>query len=307
MSRIHEALKKAEQERASREALSEQVDVGRTGPSSKELMSTILELDGRKPSASSDAMSKVEGPLNFEFLAKRCSRLDWRIDPEMTVFESGENGSEGAERFRTLRSRLFQIASTRTLRRVLITSSVPAEGKSFIAANLAHSLACRRDSRVLLVDGDLRASRLHSALGAPRAPGLTNYLRGEVDEFAVIQVDKRNNLAFLPSGDAVADASELILGERMKQLLDLVTPAFDWVILDSPPALAVHDASLFADLCDGLLFVVKAGETSYENALKASSEFREKKLLGVVLNQIEKRDMHAGNSDYAYEYGRARK
>jgi capsular exopolysaccharide synthesis family protein len=184
----------------------------------------------------------------------------------------------------------------------LITSSVPAEGKSFVAANLAQSLARQPKSRVLLIDADLRISQLHYLLGAPNKPGLTDYLRGETDEISIIQMDTKQGFSFIPAGDGVADPSELILGGRMKKLLDLVTPAFNWVILDSPPALAVHDASVLADLCDGVLFVVKAGETTYENAVKASAEFRQKNLLGVVLNQVDKNDFY-GTYHYSSAYG----
>ena len=85
----------------------------------------------------------------------------------------------------------------------------------------------------------------------------------------------------------------------MKKLLDLVTPIFDWIILDSPPALAVHDASSLADLCDGVLFVVKAGETNHQLAEKASAEFLKKNLLGVVLNSAE---IDASYGDYYSGY-----
>jgi capsular exopolysaccharide synthesis family protein len=145
---------------------------------------------------------------------------------------------------------------------------------------------------VLLIDADLRLSRLDKVIGAPNKPGLTDYLRGEKDEFSVIQLDAQKGFAFIPAGDAVPDASELILAGRMKKLLDLVTPVFNWVILDSPPTLAVHDASLLADLCDGVVLVVKAGKTNHEDAVKTSQEFRQKNLLGVVLNQAEKRDFY---------------
>src|SRR6266702_3450907 len=130
--------------------------------------------------------------------------------------------------------------------------------------------------------------RLDQLFGAPSGPGLADYLRGEADEFGVIQNGLEGNLCFIPGGSDVSNPSELLLGDRMKKLLDLVTPVFDWIILDSPPALAVHDASSLADLCDGVLFVVKAGKTDYQSAEKASSEFLGKNLLGVVLNGVEK-------------------
>jgi capsular exopolysaccharide synthesis family protein len=180
-----------------------------------------------------------------------------------------------------------------------VTSSVAGEGKTFVAANLAQSFVRQPDQRVLLIDADLRVSRLHQALGAPCTPGLTEYLRGEADEFAVIQKGGDDNLCLIPGGAEVTNPSELLLGDRMKKLLDLLSPAFDWIILDSPPALAVHDASSLADLCNGVLFVVKAGKTNHQVAEKASSEFLKKNLLGVVLNGVDK---HASYGDYYSGY-----
>jgi protein-tyrosine kinase len=204
------------------------------------------------------------------------------------VFGGADAKRIEAEPFRTLRSRLSQIADTRTLKRILITSSVPAEGKTFVAANLAQAIVCQPDRRVLLIDADLRASQLHVALGAPSNPGLTDYLRGEVDEDAIIQCGPNENLCFIPAGNKASNPSELLPGDRMKHLLDMVTPMFDFVILDSPPATPVHDPSLLADLCDGVLFVVRAGVTNFELAEKAVAEFPEKNLLGVVLNAAER-------------------
>ncbi|HEY4978724.1 MAG TPA: CpsD/CapB family tyrosine-protein kinase [Candidatus Acidoferrum sp.] len=297
MSRIHEALKKAAEEKSSRLSSTASADivdvandVARTTASfpSAALLPQIpgLPADGSQPL------------LRFEELVKKCAHPKWQLDSRTSVFHGEDNDKTGAERFRTLRSRLYQIAGTRQLKRVLITSSIPAEGKTFVAANLAQSIVRQNDRRVLLIDADLRASRLHLGLGAPSTPGLTDYLRGEVDEFAVIQRGLEGNLCFIPGGSLVSNPSELLLGERMKRLLDMVTPIFDWVILDSPPALPVHDASMLADLCDGVLFVVRAGYTDFELAEKASSEFHDKNLLGVVLNCVEK-----GESYGEYYYG----
>jgi capsular exopolysaccharide synthesis family protein len=290
MSRIHDALRKAEQERASHSAQSgERAFADLTAET---LVSTVVEDRNSAPAALASPSAEFTKALSFEMIASRCAHPRWEIDPEASVFEDGVNGKVGAEAFRTLSSRLFQSASTTQLRRVLITSSAPGEGKSFVAANLAQSLARQPKSRVLLIDADLRISQLNLVLGAPNKPGLTNYLRGETDEISVIQMDTEKRLSFIPAGDQVADPSELILSGRMKKLLDLVTSAFNWVIVDSPPALAVHDASMLADLCDGVLFVVKSGETNYESVMKATSEFRKKNLLGVVLNHVEKNDFH---------------
>jgi len=304
MSRIHEALKKAELERATQAVSGGGKDFGKLIPSS--LVSNVADDPNPVLPELTKQAPEFQGPLTFELLANRCPRLQLRVDPEVGFFEDWEKGTLGVEVFRTLRSKLRQVAKTKQLRRVLITSSVPGEGKTFIASNLARSFARHADSRVLLIDGDLRVSRLHSALGAPRTPGLTDYLRGEIDEFSVVQLDPQKGFAFIPGGDVVADAGELIFGGRMKKLLDTLAPAFEWVILDSPPTLAVHDASLLADLCDGVIFVVKAGETRHADTMKAASEFLQKNLLGVVLNQTEKSDFY-GSYYYSGALGSHRK
>jgi protein-tyrosine kinase len=295
MSRIHDALKKAAEEKASQPAesaarifLDVTEGIGRSAPVRNGLDTAPTNGRGNADNHSF---------LRFEQLLKRCAHPKWTLDPRMSVFGGTDSKKIGAEPFRTLRSRLSQIADTRKLKRILITSSVPAEGKTFVAANLAQSIIRQPDRRVLLIDADLRASQLHVALGAPSAPGLTDYLRGEVDEHEIIQIGPDENLCFIPGGNEVSNPSELLTSERMKHLLDVVTPVFDFVILDSPPATPVHDPSLLADLCDGVLFVVRAGVTDFEIAEKAVAKFQEKNLLGVVLNAAEQ------NAAYGQYYG----
>jgi protein-tyrosine kinase len=295
MSRIHEALKKAELEKAAQKPVADRVGI----PSLVEddVVPEVFPNHLVPEKIRSPRPEDNGGVLRFEDLVRRCTHPEWKSDSALRVSLTGDSGKIVGERFRTLRSRLYQIAGTRTLRRVLITSSLPAEGKTFVATNLVRSIIRQADKRVLLIDADLRAPRLHGALGAPSTLGLSDYLRGEADQYRIIQNSVANNLCFIPCGTKVSNPSELLLSDRMKILLDTVTPAFDWVILDSPPSLPVHDASSLADLCDGVLFVVRAGETDYEAAKKASSEFREKNLLGVVLNQVEKLE---GQGSYYY-------
>jgi protein-tyrosine kinase len=296
MSRIHEALKKAAQERSAQLASGavpnflEVADRPRSTNSLRELDEPTVAV--RVP---------AEGPsfLRYEDLIKSCASPKWRIDERTSVFEGGDDDHVGAERFRTLRSRLYQVAGTRSLRRVVVTSSLPAEGKTFVAANLAQSIVRQPDRKVLLIDADLRASRLHQLFGAPRFPGLSNYLRGEADEFKVVQRGSASHLCLISAGTEVSNPSELLLNDRMKRLLELMTPLFDWIIIDTPPALPVHDASMMADLCDGVLFVVRAGATDHELATKAAAEFQDKNLLGVVLNRA---DGDAGYGGYYYSY-----
>ncbi len=298
MSRIHEALKKAAEERSAQ-------TVNRPVSDLVEL-SIQEEIAGKAP-VLGDIQPKVRGAekadagqLRFEDFAKRCTQVTWKVDSDVSVYSAHSNNSVGAEKFRTLRSRLYQIASAQPLKRILITSSTPAEGKTFVAANLAQSFIRQENRRVLLIDSDLRASRLHLHVGASERPGLSDYLRGDADEYQITQVEKGGNLCLIPGGSDVPNPSELLHSERMRQLLERMSLIFDWIILDSPPALAVHDASILADMCDGVLFVVRAGSTDFELATKASSEFHDKNLLGVVLNRVDKGDSYGG---YYYGYG----
>lgn len=299
MSRIHEALKKAAQERNAQTAnrtVSDLVDL-----SVREFATETLPASRQHTDVKAGLEERTDtGVLQFEEFAKRCRHTAWKIEPRTSVFSAQMNNAAGAEKFRTLRSRLYQIASAQPLKKILITSSVPAEGKTFVSANLAQSFIRQQNRRVLLIDADLRVSRLHLHLGASEKPGLSDFLRGDSDEFQITQAGAEGNLCLIPGGREVSNPSELLHSDRMKHLLDRMSVIFDWIILDSPPALAVHDASILADMCDGVLFVVQAGSTDYEIAAKASSEFRDKNLLGIVLNRAAKGDTYGG---YYYGYG----
>lgn len=280
MSRIHEALKKAAQDRTRSSGTGISSDLA-------EFPVAIRRPAPIEQSSSTPLQDSLVVSPQFEEFKRRSAHRQWKLDPRGSVFLDTKSQKIGAERFRTLRSRLYQIAEARTLKRVMVTSSVPSEGKSFVCANLAQSLVHKQDRRVLLIDADLRASSLHRLLGTSKSPGLTDYLRGEADEFQVTQCGMEGNLFLIPGGSEVSNPSELLLSDRMKKLLEMMSGLFDWIILDTPPVLPVHDPSLLADQCDGVLFVVRAGSTDFELAAKASAEFREKNLLGVVLNHSE--------------------
>ena len=161
---------------------------------------------------------------------------------------------------------------------------------------------------MLIIDGDLRCARLHVPLGAPNSPGLSDYLRGEADEMAVIQHGQEGNLCFIPGGKEVTDPSELLSNGRLKKLLDRVTPVFDWVIIDSPPCLPVADATILANYCDGILLVVRAGSTASEVAQRALPGIAGRNVIGVVLNAVEQSHMYGSyyyqGYGYGYVYGR---
>lgn len=296
MSRIHEALKKAASERAAQIGATPSVE-----PVDTIEESLVERVDIATPGNARRRMVELEQPTasKWDQFLQSCKSVEWKIDPRFSVFADEKSFPHGAEKFRTLRSRLYQIAAVRPLKRVLLTSSVPEEGKTFVASNLAQSIARHESKKVLLIDGDLRASRLHLTMGAPGTPGLADYLAGEVDETQIVQVGSKGNLCFIPGGSSVSNQAELLLSERMKTLLDRMSSLFDWIVIDSTPAIAVHDASVLADLCDGVLFVVRAGNTDFEVAQRATGEFRADNLLGVVLNRVDDSETYGS---YCYGY-----
>jgi protein-tyrosine kinase len=293
MSRIHDALKKAEEEKAA---------AGGVATAQPEAAQTREDAPAARSLFGSERSAGLPEVLRFNEMKEKCSRPDWKLEANANVFLDGGRSSLAAEQFRTLRSRLYQIRGDKRLKTVLVTSAVSAEGKTFVVANLAQSLVRQKDRRILIIDADLRAARQHAVLGAPSTPGLGDFLSGSADLFSVIQFGPIENLCLIPGGSSssLREPSDLLSGPEFKQLLDRVTPMFDWILIDSPPVVPVADATMIAALCDGVLVVVKANGTDFQLAQKACQEFQEKNLIGVVLNRVE--DI-PGYEDYAYAYG----
>jgi protein-tyrosine kinase len=296
MSRIHEALKKAELERNAavtagiNGALLEPrvVVAGDTGHAG-----TVAASQEAKPAVSAEPV----GHFRFDELQARCqAHSSWNPDPRSDVFNSVQD-SHGAEQFRTLRSRLYQLRNNQRMAILVVTSSMAAEGKTFVTSNLVRSIVRQTERRVLVIDADLRCPRLHTVFGVPSEPGLSDYLRGSYDEPSVIQHGGEGNLCFIPCGSRVSDPSELLSNGRLKTLLDRVGPAFDWVIIDSPPCLPVADAGIIAHWCDGVILVVKAGSTPSAVIMKSRQELKQRNVVGVVLNAV------ADETHYGSYYG----
>ncbi len=301
MSRIHEALKRAEQERAASQTAQtsdRQAEYAfasgaiETAPPTSNIspQAVMPHLNAARVEA-----EPVPGDLQFDALWAKCSRRTWKPDPNAIVFENTDPHFPGAEQFRTLRSRLYRMRESQPLQTILISSAIPAEGKTMVSSNLAYALVRQHGCHVLLIDADLRSPRIHSLLGAPAAPGLADYLQNTATEFEVTQRGSEDGLCFIPAGNHVTHPSELISSDGMKQFLDRVRPAFDWIIIDSPPALPVADASVLGGLADGVLLVVRANSTPSEASQKACKELRDAHILGVVLNTAEE---SAGYSSY---------
>lgn len=289
MSRIHDALKKAESERAAGvlpegTALETHTalrsDRDREAPPSAPLQAELGKTG-----------TENEEPIGIasleESLDARCAQTNWSLDPQTMLFSNGRNRGLGTEEFRNLRSQLYLFRKEKPLQKLLVTSALPKEGKTFVSANLAQALTQQQKGRVLLVDADLRFSSMHLPLGTSLEPGLTDYLSGSYDEFGVVQRGPFENLYFIAGGKPTSTPSELIGNGRLKLLFQKLAPAFEWVILDSPPTLPVSDARLLAEHCDGVLMVILAASTPFEMAKKACHEFGTKRVLGIVLNGAE--------------------
>jgi capsular exopolysaccharide synthesis family protein len=305
MSRIHDALKRAEQERAASTGthvepafdqphLREQV-ARENMPSLQPTMAPTMQ---PIPTATMPTMSSA---LNYESLVARCPQVEWTPDPKTMLFFTEDDRRLGAEEFRTLRSRLYQIREKMPLKRLLVTSALPKEGKSFVAANLGQVMVRQQGRRVLVIDADLRNPGMHRHFGAPQTPGLTEYLLGECDEFATLQRGPMENLFFMPAGRIAGSAPELLSNGRLKLLLQRVEPLFDWIIIDSSPVIPVSDATLVANVCEGILMVVRSNVTPADMARRAREEFPDKLLLGVVLNGAPSGQL----SQSKYYYGEA--
>jgi protein-tyrosine kinase len=287
MSRIYDTLKKAGQEGQATPLPGVSHRAVRPKPGWSD---AAYAPESRPPENTS-----LQGDLD-SFL-ETADRAAWQPDRKHMLSFERRKFVIGLEEFRTLRSHLDQIRRQRPLKKLLVTSALPREGKTFIAANLAQVFARQAGRRVLLIDGDLRQSQMHVAFGAPAKPGLSDYLRGEAVETSVIQRSPLNGLFFIAGGKSADNPAELIANGCLKRLLDCVSPAFEWIIVDSPPVIPVSDAKLMADVCDGVLMVVQAGSTASDLAKKACQAFAEKRPLGVVLNRVKHVSRYSTYSD----------
>lgn len=205
-----------------------------------------------------------------------------------------------AEAYRELRSNLRFLEMRGRSRSLLVTSSIKGEGKSATAINLAGALA-RADRRVLLVDADLRDPSVHFYLGLEGSAGLSTVLIGEAELDDVVQPLELENLSVLASGPVPPNPSELLDSDRMTAFLDAATARYDVVILDSPPLLAVTDATAIARRVSGTVFVAGSGKVRRPQLTHALQKLQmvQVKLLGIVLNGVPRND----RSTYPQAYG----
>jgi non-specific protein-tyrosine kinase len=191
-----------------------------------------------------------------------------------------------AESFRVLATNLRFASLDKPLCTLLVTSPQPEEGKSIVAANLAAALA-QKELRVVLVDADLRLPRLHELFGFPRSRGLCNSLfTGNIDGY--LQPTSVAQLRVLSGGHTPPNPTELVGSSRMRKMLDELAQEADLIVIDSPPVLPVADAAILATSVDGVLLVLRAGQTRGHAARQAVERLRQvnANLLGAVLNGV---------------------
>ena len=230
-------------------------------------------------------------------------------DPSIHQLPALEERGAAVEQFRSLRSRLQQFRDLNPLKSILVSSGLPREGKSFVAANLAISFARHKASRVLLIDGDMRRATLFKMLGAPEGPGLTEYLSGHATLAGILQRPKPTadghplplglaSLSFIPGGHAGDKAADLSGNRRFDRLIAEAAPHFDWIVVDSSPVNLVSDGVNLARSCDGVLLVARGGTTKYPVAQRALAELKASKVLGFVLNAVEGQPVAGGYYGY---------
>jgi capsular exopolysaccharide synthesis family protein len=209
--------------------------------------------------------------------------------------------SLGAEKFRFLGVRLRQLQQSRPLKKLLITSTIPEEGKSTVSANLATILARKQQPKILLMDGDLRRPSLSKQFGLGKLPGLSEWLHGEPRPIKHIYRLDGPNLWFLPAGKPPENPLELMQAGRLSKLMEQLAGWFDWIVVDSPPVLPLADTSVWARFVDGILLVTREGTTKRRQLKSGLQALEHSKLLGAVVNSCASTD----HTSYYYRYGPA--
>jgi capsular exopolysaccharide synthesis family protein len=208
-----------------------------------------------------------------------------------------------SESYRSLRTNVAYASVDKKIKSLLVSSSQPGEGKSTTTANLAIAFAQLR-RKTLLIDADLRKPVQHNVFNHPRGPGLSEYLFGEIESVnSIIHETKIENLFILTAGALPPNPSELLGSERMNQLIDQLEKEWDMVLLDSPPIVAVTDASMISQEIDAVALVVKAGHTERSAVDRALDMMQNVKapLIGAILNGASQESL-GGKYAYYYSY-----
>jgi capsular exopolysaccharide synthesis family protein len=224
--------------------------------------------------------------------------LEVSVTPSSRLVFFTQPESLAAEKFRFLGVRLRQIRQNRPLKKVLITSTIPEEGKSLVSVNLAGVLA-RRKERVLLIEGDLRRPTTCQQLGLGRLTGLAEWLQAGLETPSNVYHLTGPGFWIMPAGDPPANPLELMQSGRLSKLMGQLTSLFDWIIVDSPPLLPLADTTVWARQTDGILLVTREGKTEKRPLERGLESIKKSDLLGIVLNACTETDHDSYYQRYA--------
>ncbi|MBK6590633.1 MAG: polysaccharide biosynthesis tyrosine autokinase [Acidobacteria bacterium] len=222
-------------------------------------------------------------------------------NPQSPLLISADSRSSLAEAYRHLRTSILLSTAGHAPKSLLISSSLPSEGKSTIATNTAISLA-QTGAKVLIIDADMRRPRLHSIFNIENGIGLSSMLASELSDTDVnsaIKQDEKTKLYIMTSGPIPPNPAELIGSEQMVSLLRILGTKFTHIVIDSPPIASFTDGVLIASMVDGVILVVHAGRSSRQVVKRSRQMLQEigAKIFGVVLNNV-----NLNNKDNYYYY-----
>jgi tyrosine-protein kinase Etk/Wzc len=223
-----------------------------------------------------------------------------------SLLKTGSKTSVVAEQFRHLRAAIGLISRQKDIKvkRILITSNISSEGKTYVSTNLARSLALA-GNKVVLVDLDIRKPKTSSIMGVVDKPGVAEFLEGDKAPEEIIGRSKDENLFIVSAGNCKDNARELILSGKLNNLLAFLNDAFDYVILDASPIDPVSDSYIFSEFCDLTLFVMRHNRTPkiMVQMLDDNNKFKALKNPHIVFNGIRSRGIMKGMYGYSYGYG----
>ena len=207
------------------------------------------------------------------------------LDSKRKLVAKFDPKSPISEQYRTIRTNILYSSVDEEIRSLMVTSSGPGEGKSTTTANLAVVFA-QQGKTVLLVDADLRKPTVHYTFKLTNTTGLTSILTNQIEIMKAVNKTDESNLYVLPSGPIPPNPSELLGSKAMQYFMEQALEEFDLIIFDTPPVLAVTDAQILGNLCQGSVLVVSSGKTEKDSLLKTKELLTATngRLLGVVLN-----------------------
>jgi capsular exopolysaccharide synthesis family protein len=281
MSRIFDALQRAgvEQSGVEYQDVASMVKVleNPTRP-----VSDALETPDQVPTPVLQTLAEAPAQESADAALAKFPALEVSVAPLSRLVFLTEPQSIAVEKFRFLGVRLRQLRQSRPLKTILITSTIPEEGKSLISANLAGVLA-RKKEKVLLIEGDLRRPVLAKQFGLGKLPGLVEWFQKGLQPANIYRL-VGPDFWLMPGGDPPANPLELMQSGKLSQLMRQLAHFFDWIVVDSPPLLPLADTTLWARLTDGVLLVAREGVTQKQQLERGLEILKKSELLGVVLN-----------------------